>query len=213
MTMNDFKGTIYDLLGYFAPGLVATGGLAVTFQRIHNPQNVIGSFRDSIEGISSFEIFLMIIVSYIFGHAIASLSSMIIEKVMMEKIRSLKKVLSSDNILDNEHYNLLCSKYLEEFGTKYSDNNLRKVICFVQARQNSIYDTVLVFLSFYGMARNFSLIFGVLAIIEIWLCFFNPVGNIFCLVIYALMFIIFLYEYIRFRKYFVDTILSAFLLS
>ncbi len=71
MSMNDFKGTLYDLLGYFAPGLIAIIGMTVAFQRIFNPQNILNAIKVEINSISAFEVFLLIIVAYILGHAIA----------------------------------------------------------------------------------------------------------------------------------------------
>ena len=213
MSMNDFKGTLYDLLGYFAPRLIAIIGMTVAFQRIFNPQNILNAIKVEINSISAFEVFLLIIVAYIFGHAIASLSSLIIEKIVMVKIKKMSSALVSENILDKEHYKLLCTKYTEEFGTQYNDKNIRKVICFVQARQSSIYETALVFLSFYGMARNFAMLFLIFAMFELLLFFIYSAGNLYVLLFCILFFAIFFYEYIRFRKYFIDTILSGFLIA
>ena len=179
MNFNDFKGTLYDLLGYFAPGLFSIFVIFITYLRIYKC-NFIVALYSSIENISGFIIFILIITSYIFGHAIASTSSALIEKGLIKIIKKLNESITLENILDNAHYELLCNKYLR-LGTQYNDKNFRKIICFVQAKQASIYGTALIFLSFYGMARNFALVFCLFSIIESYMLIIS-IGNWYLLV-------------------------------
>lgn len=209
MSLNNFKGTLYDLLGYFASGLFSILAIFITFIRINKPNFIFESIK-IIENISGFVLFVLIVASYIFGHVIASTSSLLLEKCLIKTIKKLNDRITLENILDNVHYDLLCNKYQIIFGAQYDDKNFRKIICFVQAKQQTIYGTALIFLSFYGMARNFALVFYLLSIIEFYM-FIISIGNWYLLFSYILLFAIFLYEYIRFVQYFKDTIVSGFL--
>lgn len=211
MSINGFKGTLYDLLGYFAPGLVAFIGCAITVARIFNICCTLDRLKTASKNISAFEVFALIIIAYILGHAIASISSLLIEKKLVVKVKKLRESISSKSILNDEHYAILCSKYKNVFNAQYNDKNIRRIICYVQSKQNLVYETALIFLSFYGMARNFSFTFGTFCIIEAVLCILKK-GNIYVLTFLAVLSVAFLYEYIRFRKYYIDTILSGFLI-
>lgn len=213
MRINDFKGTLYDLLGYFAPGLISIIMVYITYLRIQNSQNIIYDIKFTFDKISGFEVFVLILLAYVMGHVVATISSILIERILMNKIDYFNKKINSEKIIGKDHYELLCKKYKTEFNLQYSDCNIRKVICYIQEKHNSIYETSMVFLSFYGMARNFALLFGVLFIVEIVLFILTTLGNIYIILINLLLFSIFLYEYFRFRKYFIDTILSGFIVS
>lgn len=209
MSINNIKGTLYDLLGYFAPGFIGLAGGYIITLEANNVPDLYAEITETIGNISAFEVFILIIAAYILGHAVASFSSWLIEKILIEKIKRLKQAVAVNHILGDADYNVFCKKYKYIFGVDYSDKSLRKVICFVQAKQPLVYDTALVFLSFYGMARNLSLVFGVFSLIEARACFLGQ--GVFCvLALLLLLFVVFFYEYIRFRKYFLDTILSAF---
>lgn len=211
MNLNSFKGTLYDLLGYFAPGLVSIICSVSIMLKINDISALYGIFKEIGKNITALEVFTLIIIAYMLGHAIASLSSWLIEKNLIEKVSRLNKLLDSKSILGDEHYEALCTKYKMVFNTQYNDKSIRRIICHVQAKQNFVYETALIFLSFYGMARNFSFIFGACFCVEVWYCVFKG-GKFHALILFALLCVVFLYEYIRFRKYFLDTILSGFLI-
>lgn len=211
MSINNLKGTLYDFLGYFAPGLIAIIGAFITIRRINNDSNIYETLKDMIIDISALEVFILIILAYIFGHAIASFSSWIIEKKLVEKVKKLKSSVDIENILDDEHYNEFLSKYKNVFNVPYSNKSIRRIICYVQSKQNLVYETALIFLSFYGMARNISLVCGICCFIELYFLWIKQ-GYICILFTCGLLTLIFIYEYIRFRKYYLDTILSGFLI-
>lgn len=211
MSINNLKGTLYDFLGYFAPGLIAIICAFITILRIHNISNIYETLKNIIKDISALEVFVLIILAYMLGHAIASISSWIIEKKLAEKVKKLKSSVDIENILDDEHYREFCLKYKNVFNVPYSNKSIRRIICYVQSKQNLVYETALIFLSFYGMSRNISWVCGICSFIELYFLW-SKKGYICILFMYGLFTLIFLYEYIRFRKYFLDTILSGFLI-
>ncbi len=211
LTINSIKGTIYDLLGYFAPGLAACIGGLLIFQQANGTQDVFAAMRAVVKGLSVFEAFLVIVISYVLGHAIASASSWLIEKKLVEHVKGLKDAVHVENILDSTHYEVFCRKYATAFQAPYGSRDIRRVICYVQAKQPAVYETSMTFLAFYGMARNLSLISGALCIAEEVLIG-RICENLLILALLAVLSLIFLYEYIRFRKYYLDTILSGFLI-
>lgn len=208
MNWNNLKGTLYDLLGYFAPGIIAIiSGCFVGFR--FNEEEYI----EIIKNLSALEVFIVIVLAYILGHAIATLSSWIIEKRLMEKNNKLRKFTDTKEILGNEHYITLCKKYTRIFNAQYNRKDIRKIICYVQSKESSVYETAQIFLAFYGMARNLALVFALFSLVEIGLLLgLCGIGKIYILLMYLVLCIVFLFEYIRFRKYFTDTILSGFLI-
>lgn len=178
---------------------------------MHNVSNIYETLKKANKNISGLEVFALIIIAYILGHAIASISSWIIEKKLVEKVKKLKFSIDIENILDDEHYSEFCLKYENVFHVPYNNKSIRRVICYVQSKQNLVYETALIFLSFYGMARNISLVCGICCFIELYFLWIKQ-GHICILLIYGLLTLIFIYEYIRFRKYYLDTILSGFLI-
>lgn len=211
MDINGFKGSLYDILGYFAPGLVSIIGYILIIPRMFGTYCTLDVLKTACKDISGFEIFLLIIIAYIFGHVLASLSSFIIENQLVKKVEKLHKSISGKKILGDEHYTILCAKYKKTFNAQYSDENLRRIICYVQSKQNLVYETALIFLSFYGMARNFAFSFGIFSVMEIMLCIFKR-GHLGLFALFLIVSMVFLHEYIRFRKYYIDTILSSFLI-
>lgn len=211
MSINGFKGSLYDLLGYFAPGLVAVIGATLFKWRICNDGVALDALKTISKSISAFEVFVLIIIAYVLGHAIASISSFLIEKRLVVRVKKLREILSDKGILGDEHYVSFCAKYKNVFNAQYNEKSIRKVICYVQSKQSYVYETALIFLSFYGMARNFSFTFGTLFFLEAVLCIVQH-GSILVAILFVFLSALFLYEYIRFRKYFMDTILSGFLI-
>lgn len=203
--INSVKGTLYDLLGYFAPGLIALTGVTFIVLRAKNIADPWSLVVSVVKDLTAEEVFVLIVFAYILGHAIASVSSWSIEKNL------IKKKIDVKQIVGESHYVHICEKFDKLFSAQYGSKSDRKVICYVQAKQPAIYETALVFLSFYGMARNLTLVFGFFALAEIFFIHFN-IGSITVLVIQTVLCLVFLYEYFRFRKYFIDTIFSGFLI-
>ena len=211
MNINSFKGTLYDLLGYFAPGLVAWIGGFAAFLRLSNTPNIFAALRAAISDLSVFETFVIIIAVYVLGHGIASASSYLIEKKLLSIIRPLRNSVDAQKIFGNAHYAVFCRKYETIFQTPYDTGSIRRVICYVQAKQPAVYETALIFLSFYGMARNLAGTSWLFSIVEIAFLI-QARGSLSILILLAGLGFLFLYEYIRFRKYYLETILSGFLI-
>lgn len=212
MNINNLKGTLYDFLGYFAPGLIGIICGTIMVLRINNVFNNYRTLEKIIEDISALEIFILVIMTYIFGHAVSSASSWIIEKRLMEKSDKLKKFVDVKEILDEEHYAIFCMKYKKVFGTQYAQKSIRKIICYVQSKQPSVYETALIFLSFYGMARNLSFVCWLFFLVETYFLIFGQ-GYFYLWFILGILFVIFVFEYVRFRKYYLDTVFSGFLIT
>jgi len=152
MNWNDLKGTLYDLLGYFAPGVIAIISGCVAISRLNEEISL-----ETMKNFSGLEVFFLIVLAYILGHAIATLSSWIIEKQLMNKNNKLRTIIDTKEILGDEHYVTLCKKYKRIFNAQYTQKDIRKIICYVQSKQPSVYETAQIFLAFYGMARNLAL--------------------------------------------------------
>ena len=89
----------------------------------------------------------------------------------------------------------------------------RLCVCFVEAYQNPVYSTALVFLTFYGMARNFALISFVYSVWEIINWIVKRQGSLCLFVLGSILVAVgFFIHYLRFYKYFKQHILNAFLL-
>lgn len=210
--INSFKGTLYDLLGYFAPGLVGMICTAITVLRMQSTSDPWNVIINIIKDLKAKEVFVLVVLAYIFGHAIASASSWVIEKNLMKKSEKLKTRVEYKKIVGSTHYEQACLKFKEIFSAEYDEKGERKIISYVETKRPAVYETALVFLSFYGMARNLSFVFGCFALIEILFLFLEK-GSILALGVQAVLTGVFLYEYIRFRVYFVDTIFSGFLIA
>ena len=127
MNWNNLKGTLYDLLGYFAPGLVAIFSGCDVMSRL--TENIS---LETIKKLSALEVFFLIVLAYILGHALTTASSLIIEKQLVDKNNTVKKIIDAKVILGDEHYLTLCDKYKRIFNTQYTKNDIRKIICYVQ---------------------------------------------------------------------------------
>lgn len=214
MKIEDIKGTLYDFFGYFSPGilLITLGSVALLHSK--GVEDYYSFFKNNIEKVTTIEIFVVIFLAYILGHATAGISSFIIEKNIIKRIKRIDGSLCVNKILSVELYNVFEQKFQQTFNISYKENMFRTVICYVQAKQTEIYQTAFVFLSFYGMARNFTLIFASTFLWETYNALFLKVTGLgMYIALYFILMVTFGHEYYRFLKYFKNQIANGFLLE
>jgi hypothetical protein len=102
--------------------------------------------------------------------------------------------------------------YEQTFNLPFSEKDIRLCITYVESKMPAVYSTAFVFLSFYGMARNLCLLFLFWIPVQFFIGYgqISRTANIYCS-ISIILFLIFLYEYIRFQRYFVQEIIYGFM--
>ena len=209
MDKFSIKTSIYDIFGYCIPGIVTL--LYIYF--IHNFNNLLFSANILSQLQQDFKLsisqwIVIFILSYIIGHLIATLSSLIIEKWLC--CRLYKKVSTPKELFDEATYNQFNIKHNEIFGVPYSVKNSRMTFAYINEYYPNSYSTAFTFQTFYGMARNLCLIFiaiGLLFLFASIFCAFSICLTLLHFVIAG----IFFYEYYRFVKYYNLQLMSTFL--
>lgn len=213
MKFESFKGTLYDFFGYFSPGMLLLITWLIAFSHGKGIVDLYPIVKKYIGSSTTTEIILVVFISYILGHAIASTSSFIIEKNVLCRIKSINDTLCIKSILPPELYTAFEVKFRNLFNTDFKEEMFRTVMCYVQTKHKAIYDTAFVFLSFYGMARNFTLIFGSAFLWEMYnRVVLKLTGTGWLIMLYFVLMILFGYEYYRFTKYYKDQIANGFLI-
>jgi hypothetical protein len=186
------KASIYDILGYIIPGLIAIIFMYMLF--FEKDINWLISLK-KVEYTLPFYI-LIFVIAYISGHIISSLSSFIFEGKITRRI--IKKFSKKDF---SEH-NL---RIIELFGKDYKDCEPQNLISFCQEKHPQLYDTAFVFLTIYGLSRNISASF---IIVEIYMIKEYGLFTMQSWVI-VLSIILLIRNYYRFKEYFNKKINSA----
>lgn len=213
MEFKNFKATLYDFFGYFSPGSLLIIIWYIAYKHSKGITNVYYIMKSYAEKLTVIEVFIFVLSGYILGHAVSSISSFIIEKIILKRIRLLNKNLCVKNFLDDDLYIEFSKKFNKIFNINFKESDFRLVICYVEAKQKLIYDTAFVFLSFYGMARNLTLIFISTFLLEIFNAVFYKINGLILFIIgYFIISLIFGYEYYRFFKYFKEEIVDGFLI-
>lgn len=204
MKINNFKTNIYDFLGYFLPGAVVILQIFLIF----NDFNIV---VDKIRKLSSGEIFLIIIFSYIIGHLIQSFSN-ILEKILL-KIPIFKKIVglpTHESLLErNNFYSIEFKKSIREAGREvFGIEKLTEKeffnLCYSLVQQKLEKNRLNLFVSLYGFYRGLSyscLIGFVLFVIK----FDFIISGIF-----LVSSILFFQRYKRFKSYFEDYVYRDF---
>lgn len=207
MRVSDIKATFYDLVSYLFSGLLFLLTIYIAF--LHQTNSNLS--LTLINKASATQILFILFGSYIIGHFIATLSSLLIERWIFKK--SIEKNLTPSTILSDQLHDLFIEKYTNLFKSDFNNKDFRLIICYVESNQPSIYSTAFVFLSIYGMCRNYAVIFLLSAIAEM-IIFINKCN--FIVLAYVLLYIVasgvFLLGYHRFIKYFKQEIINGFLL-
>lgn len=152
MKISEIKATFYDLVSYLLSGLLFAFLLLVFLSHIMEGINL-----DLLIKGSAVNVTLALFASYLLGHALATVSSLIIEKWLL--VGKIKKNSITQRILSESLYDSFQDKYLSNFKCKYQEKDFRLLICFVEAHQPNVYSTAFIFLSIYGMCRNVAFIF------------------------------------------------------
>jgi len=207
------KTTIYDIFSYFIPGVIFNNCiiLAIFFTnyKFIMPFNEI--YGEELLSLMPnwFLILTVILITYVLGIIISTLSSIIIEKKLM-KLCCLNKYITLKNIVSEDLYNVVLKKTKNDFDVDFKENDIRLLIASVEKYSANAYNTALVFLTIYGMNRNLCIVFFPLGIVTLIINIIQH-DNVLFASILILLSIITLIGYIRFYKYFISQILSAYI--
>lgn len=187
------KATIYDIFGYAIPGcllLISYLGLTIDVNNFDLAKLI------KIEINWPFAV-AAFIVSYIVGHLLSSISSVVFENPLSKQMFST--VLGV--MFKTEMYDDACEKKL---GKKYNECGERAVIVYCQNNHPVIYETAFVFLAIYGFSRNIAMTMIILLPLFIDRQFY-PVWNL----VYIVSLVFMVWHYLRFKNYFSHQIASS----
>ena len=210
--------TFYDFFGYFLPGLIAIVIIIIFLSPSHDAEN----FKPVIDTISKIGILLslfLIFLCYTIGHLMATLSSLILEKLILSRLfphrmpeNRLFPSISKEKQLFSKEFTEKFKGAVETYFNIKVDNKIKRSEIFWMCNAvivnecPNIYARVFVFLSFYGFARTMSLIFGFSTIAFTIRHIFNwPEASSIYIVVSAIfsviLCVVFFLEYRRFLKY------------
>lgn len=208
------KTTIYDFFSYFIPGVVLTVCIvwAIYFSNYTFSFPINDILGDELLKLIPgwFLILVAILIMYVFGLLISTLSSIVIEKGIMGNIPSLSKFFLLNTILSKNIYDLFVQRVTVDFGFTLEEIDKRLLIVSVENKAVNSYKTAFVFLALYGTNRSLSLILFSVGIVNF---IFNIVHHGFLIfgVVLIILSIIAFIGYIRFYRYFIRHIVSAYL--
>lgn len=186
------KATIYDILGYIIPGVIA---LISTFMLLYEKDIEWLISLKAVKYSSPFYI-LFFILAYVSGQIISSFSSFIFEGKLTIKI--FNKLFPKKS---SEHD----TRTTQIFNKNYNDCDKQIIISYCQEKFPKIYDTAFVFLTIYGLSRNISVSFLIIGLYVIKIYGFVSFENILIIGFIVLL----VRNYLRFKKYFTKKINSA----
>jgi hypothetical protein len=208
------KTTIYDFFSYFIPGVICNNCIifAIYFSGYTFLIPFKEIFREETLALlpNWFLVLTLILVTYIFGIIIANISSLLIERLIVKKIHLLNKFLKIDTILSENTSKLFNDKIDKEFGIVFAEKDIRLIITKVENNTINSYNTAFVFLTIYGTNRNLCCIFLLVGLISFIVNIIRHCNMVFpiCLIILS---VISLFGYIRFYRYFISHLISAYL--
>lgn len=205
------KATFYDFFGYLFPGMFIILFFRIEYVRQEFDKEWSTIFND-MKDLNVYTFLILLGVAYILGHLISTISSLLIEKLLVDKWGISKKSVTIKEIIPDDAYNKLEQKINEKINSVHVEENIRLLICYVESKCSSVYSTAFVFLSFYGMARNLSFIFFGIFLYQQLLIFSTKTFNITSL-LFLIFGIVFFNEYTRFRKYFLTHIVNGFIID
>jgi hypothetical protein len=213
MEMIGIKTTIYDFFSYFISGIILNNCIILAIYFTNH--ELIIPFGDIYgEKLLSlipnwFLILTIVLLTYVLGIILSTLSSIIIEKIIM-RISFLNKFLIKKNVVSEDLYNLINKKVKNDFGIDFNDKIFRLIITSVEKYSVNAYNTAFVFLTIYGMNRNLSMIFFFVGIVTLIINIMQSSNILFALILIVLSILTFV-GYIRFYRYFISQILSAYI--
>lgn len=158
----DVKATIYDLLGYFVPGIVSIGlSLLIVFQLKPNG-NITEIINSLFSSFSIYHAILLVIASYLLGFLYSGFSNIYFDNLFS----FLKRKLNLENILDKDSLLSVNEKFKKQFETDLTESNFWLLICIVENEKPNIYSTALYYLSYYGMSRTLFFLFSSMSLLE-----------------------------------------------
>ena len=209
-----FKSTLYDIIGYIFSGVLLALFITLGWVNFSKDMSLLCAYWNRIASLKFPEVLCILGISYLIGHVISSLSSLVIEKWSCKGVEN-SKIIFSD----------LLQRFEEKFEDKYqlkpSLKNFRLCICHVESKRPRVYSTAFVFQCFYGMARNTTFLLFMFGIWELYLLLSNLISKSFhdalfaflwCLGSFLLALFMF-YIYLRFIKYFRLHIICGFLID
>lgn len=200
------KGTLYDLLGYIIPGAFFI--FALYFMYIAKTDgNYIGLLKDMMNAKSSFAFgCIAVICSYINGHILASIGSILFENRFVEKLFTKKAPMWLYKI----NKDVEGVKYREQFKELVGDKavfSFQNVIAYSEENTKTAYDTAFVFLSIYGFSRNIAV--AMLLLFFSHLTFIGDTWNETFYICFFIALIALLHNYFRFRQYYIAQIYAS----
>jgi len=208
------KTTIYDFFSYFIPGVVCNVCiiLSIYFSSYTFSIPLKDIFTEEILNLMPnwFLIITLILITYVFGIIISNISSLFIEKWLMKNISFLNKYFCLDNILSENTNMLFHIKIKKELNITFSKSDMRLIITNIENKKVNSYNTAFVFLTIYGTNRNLCCIFLLIGIISLITNLIYHCNILFPIVLIILS-IVLLYGYIRFYRYYISHLVSAYL--
>ena len=205
------KATCYDFLGYLSQGVFF---LIIVKISLSQPESLGSYFYEiarEVKALYPAAIAIFLGGSYILGHPLSTISSLLFEKNLVLRVPHLRDGLRVESLLTHDMYQYFKRKFKDIFDSEFSENDFRACICYTEAYQPQIYSTALVFLTFYGMSRTlaFSCLAGFLWVTAKMLILKAYVMLSLCLLLLLATVVLF-YEYYRFFKYFKSEIAFGF---
>jgi hypothetical protein len=207
----EIKTTLYDIFGYLLPGGSALLLILMETYRISGIDSPLRYSLEKIGGLNFAQGIFLLGLSYIVGHGLSTLSRLILEDWFLEKC--LAKHITDDNTLGTAVFKQFEERFKETFKYAYDKKSFRAVLAFVEERRIAIHGTAFIFLAFYGMARNLSMVALIGTIWYIGACFIFGIGMVPLAGVTFSAAIIFYYEYFRFHRYFHQHIMMGFLVK
>lgn len=207
-----FKTTIYDILGYMVPGCVA---LVIGYVIAScNPLTItMTQLIKQIQAMNIYQFISILIAAYILGHLISGFSAIIIENLILNRLKPFSRRLHLRSIMSTTLYAKLIEKFKIEFNCPPEDKDIKAIACSVEENHETGYATALIFLSFYGMGRNLSFVFFMAFLFEIIRFIFITHTYPSFLLAYLLGCISAFIVYFRFKKHYLSHIVHTYLVT
>lgn len=200
------KTTLYDVLGYIIPGILFIMGMYVMYMR-GNSSDILSVLKELVD-VKSGVVFAtgVILCSYLLGHAISSIGSLIFENRWVKSLFK-KKVLRWFYKINEDFEG---EKHKDRFKKLLGNDAVfcfRSVVAYSEENTKIAYDTAFVFLSIYGLSRNAVTVMLLLFLSHCTI--FNDVWNLSFCVIFWVCFVALLHNYFRFKQYYIAQIYAS----
>lgn len=203
---SSIKASVYDFFGYFIPGLVFS--IVLSLECYLNKAWTIGQITTVVKDSNALFVGILIIFAYFVGHVMNAFSSLMYEKVFLNKRNKL------ENIMDPFSSKKVGEIFKNEYKHAFSASNARLLVCCAEENTPNAYSTALVFLTMYGMARSASFVFLAAAAFRFaWMVGSASFQYWYIELAYIVLAVVLYYQYARFVRYFNRHIVSCFILA